>query len=270
MKEKQKIKKNLVSIIIPAYKQDKTIEKDLIYIKDVMDQLRYDYEIIVVVDGVDDKTFEKAKQVKSKKITVTGYKNNHGKGFAIRYGMLHSKGDIVGFIDAGMDINPNGISMLLEHFEWYKADIIIGSKWHPVSKVIYPLNRKIISYLGSLLVKILFSLKVRDTQLGIKFFKREVLEKVLPRLLVKRYAFDIEILAVADWLGYKRIYEAPIELNWNDINSVVSANLPKAVWDTLVDTLAVFYRLKIIKYYNDSSKRKWKYDSELHFRVNLP
>lgn len=264
-----KYKKHLVSIIIPSFKQEQTIEKDLKRIKSVLDQLRYDYEIIIVVDGQVDNTFQNAKKVKSSKIIVTGYKHNHGKGHAVRFGMAKAKGDIVAFIDSGMDINPNGLSMLLEHFEWYKADIIIGSKWHPVSKVIYPLWRKIISIGYGFLVKLLFGLRIKDTQLGMKFFRKEVLEKVLPRLLVKRYAFDIEILAVADRLGYKRIYEAPIELDWRDINSSLTANLLQAIWNMFTDTLAVFYRLKILKYYDDSNKRKWENYSESNSEENI-
>lgn len=270
MREKQKIAKNLISVIMPAYLQEKSIERDVLYVKSVMDQLRYDYEIIVVVDGREDKTFENASGLKSKKIKVTGYSHNRGKGFAIRYGMLHSKGDLVGFIDAGMDLNPNGISMLLEHFEWYKADIVVGSKWHPASKVKYPIKRKVLSLGYGFIVKVLFGLNIKDTQLGLKLFKKEVLEKVLPRLLVKKYAIDIELLAVADRLGFKRIYEAPIELDWKDVNSNVSKNLLASSWNVLLDTLGVFYRLKIIKYYDDSSKRKWRYDPELNFRINLP
>lgn len=267
---KKKAKKSLLSLIIPTYKQEKTIKKDLIRIKRVMDQLRYNYEIIVVVDGEIDNTLKSAKSIRSPKIKIVGYKNNHGKGHAVRYGMAKAKGDIVAFIDAGMDLNPNGISMLLEHFEWYGADIVVGSKWHPVSKVTYPLWRKIISVGYGSMVKIMFGLRVKDTQLGMKFFKREVLEKVLPRLLVKKYAFDIEILAVADRLGFKRIYEAPIELNWNDLNSSISKNLTKSIWNMFVDTLAVFYRLKILKYYDDENKKNWKYKSKINFKTNLP
>lgn len=263
-------KKHLISLIMPAYKQEKTIEKDLLRIKNAMDQLRHDYEIIVVVDGLIDETLRNVRKIRSKKIIARGYKHNHGKGHALRYGMARAKGDVIGFIDAGMDLNPNGLSMLLEHFEWYSADIIIGSKWHPVSKVNYPLFRKIISLGYSYLVKILFGLRIKDTQLGMKFFKREVLEVVLPRLLVKKYAIDVEILAVADRLGYKRIYEAPIELDWKDVSSIVSKNLQTSIWNMFLDTLAIFYRLKILKYYDSSSKRKWKYNPELNFRVNLP
>lgn len=260
----------LVSLIIPAYKQEKTIKKDLLRIKRVMDQLRYKYEIIVVVDGELDNTYKNAKKIKSRKIMVTGYEHNHGKGHAVRFGMAKASGDIIAFIDAGMDINPNGISMLLEHFEWYKADIIVGSKLHPVSKVKYPWQRRILSVGYRVLVKLLFGLSVSDTQVGIKFFKRKVLEDVLPRLLVKRYAIDIEILAIAHHLGYKRIYDAPIQLDFKYISSsITSKNFWKVIVYMLWDTLAIFYRLKILGYYSNANKRKWKYNPELNFRINI-
>ncbi|MDP3987532.1 MAG: glycosyltransferase [Candidatus Levybacteria bacterium] len=267
-----KIKKpnrKLISLIIPTFKQEKTIQKDVLRIKNVLDQLRYNYEIIIVVDGMVDKSFQNAKKVRSPKIKVIGYPNNRGKGHAIRFGMGKAKGDIIAFLDSGMDINPNGLSMLLEHFEWYNADIIVGSKLHPVSKVNYPFSRKILTWGYRSLVKALFGLSVRDTQVGMKFFKRKTIEDVLPRLLVKAHAFDIEVLAVAYRLGYKRIFEAPIELNFNGM-TLKSRSLWKVIILMLWDTLAVFYRLRILKYYDDSNQRKWKYDPELNFRINLP
>ncbi len=259
---------NLLSIIVPAYKQEKTITQDIEKIVQVMSMLRYDYEIIVVVDGLIDDTFKNAKKIKSPKVIVTGYQHNHGKGYAVRFGMAKAKGSILAFIDAGMDLNPNGISMLLEYFEWYNADIIVGSKLHPASKVNYPTQRKILSFGYRLLVKLLFGLTVKDTQVGMKFFRRRVLEDVLPRLLVKDYAFDIEILAVAYRLKHRRIYEAPVELEFKNSSTITSANFWKIILHMLNDTLAVFYRLKILRYYDDSNKRKWKYDPELNFRVN--
>lgn len=259
---------NLLSIIVPAYKQEKTIIQDIEKIENVMSQLRYNYEIIVVVDGFIDGTFENAKKIKSPKVIVIGYQHNHGKGYAVRFGMAKAKGSIVAFIDAGMDLNPNGISMLLEYFQWYNADIIVGSKLHPASKVNYPTIRKILSFGYRLLAQLLFGLTVKDTQVGMKFFRRKVLEDVLPRLLVKNYAFDIEILAVAYRLKYRRIYEAPVELEFKNSSTITSANFWKIILHMLSDTLAVFYRLKILRYYDDSNKRKWKYDPELNFRVN--
>lgn len=258
----------LLSIIVPAYRQEKTIIQDIEKIENVMSQLRYDYEIIVVVDGFADATFKNAKKIKSSKVIIIGYQHNHGKGYAVRFGMARAKGSIVAFIDAGMDLNPNGISILLEYFEWHNADIIVGSKLHPASKVNYPIQRKILTIGYRLLVKLLFGLTVKDTQVGMKFFRRKVLEDVLPRLLVKDYAFDIEILAVAYRLRYSRIYEAPVELEFKNSSTITSANFWKIILHMLNDTLAVFYRLKILRYYDDNNKRKWKYDPELNFRVN--
>lgn len=260
--------KYLFSVVVPAYKQEKTIEKDLRRIKNVLDKIRYDYEIIVVVDGKVDRTYSNAKRVKSDKIQVVGYKENKGKGYAVKYGMARTKGKAVAFIDAGMDLDPNGVSMLLEHFEWYNADIIVGSKRHPVSQVEgYPLDRRLLSLAGQVLVRLLFNLKIRDTQAGMKIFKRSVLKRVLPRVLVKKFAFDIEMLVVANKLGFRRIFEAPIRMRWNEEASLLSRALTRNIVDTLLDTVAIFYRLKIMRYYDDINSDQWSLDPDLNFQV---
>lgn len=264
-------KEKLVSIIVPAYKQEKTIVKDIERIYSTMSQTRWEFEIIIVVDGFIDDTFKKAKEcLKKKNISVVGYETNHGKGYAVRYGMARAKGDFIAFIDSGMDIDPNGISMILEHMEWYGADIMVGSKRHPASKVEYPLIRRIYSRGYQFLVLMLFGLRIRDTQTGLKVFKRAVLEKVLPRLLVKKFAFDIELLAVSKHLGFGKIYEAPVfvNLDFSSSSFTYKALFDKQIQLMIHDTLAVFYRLRLLKYYDDDSSRKWTYDEELEMRVN--
>lgn len=264
---------NLISVIVPAYRQERTILKDLYKILKVSNRLRYPTELICVVDGKEDKTFEKVLRFSKRhsNVKVVGYDTNKGKGYAVRFGMAESKGEVVGFIDSGMDLNPNGLSMLLEHFEWYSADIIAGSKRHPASKVTYPWQRKTLSFGYQILVFLLFGFKVRDTQVGMKFFKREVLKKVLPRLLVKKFAFDVEILAVANYLGFKRIYEAPVDikLRFGGASTITSKKFIKQVFAMLIDTLAIFYRMRVLNYYADSNKRKWRFDPELNFRINI-
>jgi glycosyltransferase involved in cell wall biosynthesis len=255
MPRKSKTNLLMISVVMPAYKQEKTIRKDIKNIQKALQTLRYKYEIIVVVDGFVDKTYENACKIKSPKIKVIGYTKNHGKGHAVRFGMMSAKGDIIGFIDAGMDIHPNGFAMLLSHMEWYNADVIVGSKLHPVSKVDYPLSRTIISWGYRQVTKTLFGFKIRDTQVGLKFFKRKVIRNVLPRLLVKRYAFDIEILAVAYSLGYKRIFEAPIKIKFNT-TSIISKSLWRTILLMFWDTLAVFYRLRILHYYKSAKSNK--------------
>jgi dolichol-phosphate mannosyltransferase len=126
------------------------------------------------------------------------------------------------------------------------ADIVIGSKFHPNSKIQYPVLRRFVSLGYYYLVKILFGLPVHDTQTGLKLFKSEVLKKVLPRILVKEFAFDIEVLVNAHRLGYK-IVEAPISLNHSWSSSVDFV----AIWKIFQDTMAVFYRTYILRYYNN-------------------
>jgi len=253
------LEKTLVSIVIPAYKQEKTIRQDIENICETMSQTRWDFEVIVVVDGIVDNTFAEAKKVDRSNVLVYGYEENKGKGFAIRYGMEKTRGDLVAFIDAGMDINPNGISMVLEHMEWYNADVMVGSKRHPVSKINYPFIRRLYSWGYHFMVRLLFGLKLRDTQTGLKVFKRNVIASVLPRLVVKEFAFDIEMLAVCNYLGFNRIYEAPIELNWD----AGSTNFtPLLIFDRhirymIYDTLAVFYRMYFLRHYEDRNKYKW-------------
>lgn len=263
-----KKKAQLLSLIIPSYKQEKTIVKDIQRIKKSVEVLKISYEIIIVVDGFLDKTFVRAKRLRSKKIKVIGYLHNHGKGYAVRFGMAKAKGNLIAFLDAGMDLHPKAIKEMLTCLEEHEAHIVIGSKLHPNSKVYYPWQRKILSWGYRSMVHALFGLSIRDTQVGLKLFRREVLEDVLPRLLVKQFAFDIEMLAVAHAIGYKKIVEFPIALQFRNWSSITSKNFMKTSFLMLWDTAAVYYRLRIRKYYSKKSKRQWRYDPELNFRIN--
>lgn len=245
-----------LSIVVPAYKQGKTIKRNLNHIIQVLDTTRYTYEIICVIDGHVDNTLSEIKEVKSSRIKRISYEKNQGKGYAVKEGMSSATGDIVGFLDAGLELDPKGLLMGLEHLNWYSADIIVGSKRHPVSIVNYPQSRRVISFGYQILVRILFNLKIRDTQVGLKLFRRKVLHKILPKLLVKEYAFDIEMLALAQYFGFKKIYESPVEIHY-DFKDLTHASTFKSIFHMLWDTLAVFYRLRIMHYYDDSNEI-WK------------
>jgi len=242
----------LISIILPSYKQEKTIVKDLQNLSKVLSALPYRYEIVVVVDGFVDKTHDLLKDLrpKIKDLKVIGYEKNKGKGFAIKLGVKEAKGDIIGFIDAGMDIDPSEISLMLDLMDWNKADIVMGSKLHPESKVNYPLWRKVLSWGYRTLTHVLFGFSVKDTQVGFKIFRKKVAKDVFSRIIVKRFAFDVEVLTVAYKLGYRKIYEAPIQLNFRGASSITSKSFWKTIFWMLWDTAAVFYRLKILHYYD--------------------
>lgn len=258
------------SLIIPVYKQEKTIKRDIEAIIKVLSILTVPFEIIPVIDGYLDNSFKVAKGVKDRRVRVVGYKTNHGKGYAVRFGFSHATGDVIGFIDAGGDLKPQALPRMLTQFEFQNADVVVGSKRHPESKIEYPLYRKILTFVYQKFTKLLFGLDIRDTQVGMKIYKRQLLEDVLPRLLVKQFAFDIEMLAVAYHLGYRKIYEAPVEINYfSAITSIKWNKLFSIVFHMVKDTLAVYYRLSIRHYYDNASKRKWRYDPELNFRINV-
>lgn len=240
---------NLISIIVPAYKQEKTIIKDIKNLEESIASIKIPYEIIVVVDGFVDKTYEKVQELKSKKIKILGYKENLGKGYAVKFGVQQANGDLIGFIDAGMDVDPAEIAVAIDLLRLSNADIVVGSKLHPDSKVNYPFERRIMSWGYRALTHIMFGFSVRDTQVGMKIFKKKAARDIFTKILVKKFAFDIEVLAVAYSLGYS-IVESPININFQQKNTISSTNFWKVIFSMLWDTTAVFYRLKLKHYYD--------------------
>ncbi len=247
-------KQIFLSLVVPVYKQEKIILKNVKELHAALTDLNIPFELIIVADG----GYENLKKLLSKifhnEVSVVGYEKNQGKGYAVRYGFERAAGEVIGFIDAGMDIAPEGIAMLLNHMDWYKADVIVGSKLHPASRVKYPFTRKILSWGYRTFTHLLFGFKIKDTQVGIKIFRKKVAHDVFPRLVVKQFAFDIEVLAVAYALGYTKIYEAPVRLEFNASSTITSGNFWKTIFLMMIDTLAVFYRLKIIHYYDKIGK----------------
>lgn len=251
----------LLSVIVPVF-NCKTIFRDLTTLLKYLDDLGRPYEIICVVDGrkdIKDHSLENAKKVRDQHLKIYFYPENKGKGYAIRFGMARAKGGIIAFIDAGSDLNAKGIGLALEHMKWYDADIIIGSKRHHASKVFYPFRRKVLSFIVQKATRLFFGLNVSDTQTGLKVFNREVLVKVLPRLLVKRWAFDLEILAVANHLGFKKIYESPIEISYNFQSNIGFRSIENFV----IDYLAIIYRIHALHYYDDDHNDRWQGDPNL-------
>jgi glycosyltransferase involved in cell wall biosynthesis len=234
-----------LSVVVPAYREGKQIFSNLTRLIGELDKLETDYEVIVVSDGNTDATVHEAKRVPSAKIKVFHYPMNVGKGFALSLGVAQAAGDLVTFIDADMELDPANIGGFIEIMEKSNCDAVIGSKRHPMSKVSYPTFRRFQSWVYQMVVRVLFNLNVRDTQTGLKLFRRQVLKEALPLLAIKKFAFDLELLVVAAQLGYRNVCEAPIALDYRFESTV---NLGSA-WNVLWDTAAIFYRLRILRYY---------------------
>ncbi|MCM8783424.1 MAG: glycosyltransferase family 2 protein [Candidatus Omnitrophica bacterium] len=235
-----------VSVIVPVYNGSGFIESSLFEILKTLEKFLCPYEIIVVDDGSEDDTFFKLKRFAQKypQIILTRNKKNFGKGRALKKGFRYCRGEWVVFMDADLSLHPEQISTFFDIMLLDEADVVIGSKFHPNSRLNYPLLRRILSLGYYYLIKILFGLPVRDTQTGLKLFKYEILERVFPKILVKRFAFDVEVLVNVHRLGYK-IVEAPVKLDQHWQSSVDLSS----ILNIFKDTLAIFYRLYILRYY---------------------
>src|SRR5579872_1180204 len=239
-----------ISVIMPAYNEARHIAKNLIEVVDTLSGFEYDFEVIVVDDGSPDQTYLEAAKLLSTHpefVRVVHYDENQGKGNALICGTSFARGNVIVFLDADMDLHPSQIPVLFGIMDSTGADAVIGSKRHPASVVNYPLKRRLYSAVYYSLIRLLFGLPVKDTQTGLKVFKREVLDRVFPRVLVKRFAFDIEVLANAHRLGYK-IADAPVTLEFQ--RGAFGRIKPRDIRKILTDTLAIFYRMFIIKYYD--------------------
>ena len=240
---------------MPCYNEAKTINRDINEtVKTLKKSNNGSFELIVIDDGSSDGTFDeiKAGALNNGCVKCIRLKHNGGKGHALKKGFQHARGKYICFLDGDLDIHPRLIKSFVEVMEKENADVVIGSKRHPLSKVNYPLHRRILSVGYQCFIKMLFNLSIRDSQVGLKVFKREVLDEVLPLVLVKKYAFDIEVLLNTHRNGYK-IVEAPIEMDFHTAGKGSDVG-PEAYTRMFLDTCAIFYRANILHYYDKSQR----------------
>lgn len=203
------------------------------------------HEVIVVSDGSTDGTPEAARGYLNEGVRVLHYRKNQGKGHALRAGLARARGRHVAFIDSDGDLDPEDLVRFLSLVQMYDADLVVGSKRHPCSHVSYPILRRLMSWSYHKLVRVLFGIRVRDTQTGIKLIRRDALRLVLPLLRENRYAFDLELIVALRRAGYVRVFEAPVNLGFR-FNSTISA---KAVAGIILDTLSIWWRSYVIRCY---------------------
>ncbi len=213
-----------MSVIIPAYNEEKRLPKTLAAVDAYLRRQPYEYEIIVVDDGSHDATallVENAKaEINNSRLMAN--QENHGKGYVVRQGILAAKGQIRLFMDAD---NSTSIDQFDAMRAWFDQgyDIVIGSR--DIKGAILdppqPWLRQVVLGDGFKLVrKIIVGLwGIQDTQCGFKAMTKAAAENVLPRCKIDRWAFDPEILAIAAKCGYK-IKEIPIRWK-NDLKSKV-------------------------------------------------
>lgn len=231
-----------LSLVMPAYNEEKNIRAVIGRADYVAKQIGLRYELIVVDDGSADNTKVEVEGYAGLNghVKIVSYNNNVGKGFALRTGFLHAVGNAVIFMDSDADIDPKQLACYVNALK--DADIVVASKWHPQSRLDTPLARRILSRGFNALVKLLVGLKLSDTQTGLKAIRKETLAGIFPRLTVKRYAFDVELLALADLLCLK-VVELPIDIRLRSLFSL------REGWRMLLDLLGITYRLRVTRWY---------------------
>jgi len=174
---------------------------------------------------------------------------NMGKGAALRTGFTQAKTDLIAFIDADGDLPPSLLVELLRAQQHFDADIVFGSKLHPESVVDISALRHIYSTTYRLLMRVLFQLDIRDTQTGIKLFRRDVIETVLPTLRENAFALDLELFIAARAAGFTNYVEVPVVLR-RQSGSTISL---RGIGSMFGHTLRLFWRAKITLAYTRSA-----------------
>jgi len=241
--------KKLISVIIPAYNEEKTIIATIKETIKVINNIKgLNYELIIVDDGSIDNTCATVKQLayqSSYNIKVESYFPNKGKGFALKKGALAARGDYVLFLDADLEIHPDHLLIFLDLLKHSRADAVIGSKIARGSVVKVPLKRKIISSGYYFLLKLLFRLPVTDTQTGFKLFKNPALSNCIQKTSINGYVFDLELLVIMKIHKYK-VMESPIKVDELRLRRIsIIDSLPM-----LKDTFVVFKRYYFTRSYN--------------------
>ncbi|HOV34851.1 MAG TPA: glycosyltransferase [Candidatus Dojkabacteria bacterium] len=218
-----------ISLVIPTYKKQTEVLDQLERLYGYLSRKNPDFELIFVIDGYVDNTKyilqEYIKQNRLKKAYVIGYKQNKGKGYAVRYGMKKASGDVIGYIDADTDIQIRTLGYAIKEIKKPSVMAVIPSKFHKDSNINMTLKRRILSYglihLNRLLLVI--PQNVTDIGCGLKLFKKDLIKRLLPNLKINGFAIDSEILNEIGKIGYQ-VSVIPFFLNINRSSST-SANI---------------------------------------------
>lgn len=229
-----------VTIVVPFFNPGPVLVSTIERIDAALRTTGLSFELIAVSDGSTDGSAAALSGAFSSRLRVLELDENVGKGAAVRTGLEAGRGRFLGFIDADGDIAPDVLPSFVETAMRTGADICLGSKQHPGSAVAYPPVRRLYSSGYRRLVRLLFHLPVADTQTGIKLYRREVLDAVLPEATQKRFAFDLELFILARRHGFEHFVELPVAVV-RPTSSTVSL---RSVRSVLLDTLTIYWRFR--------------------------
>lgn len=205
-------RENKISIVIPAYNEERRIKRTLEDYYSLLSQKYRNYELIVVCDGCTDKTPMIVKDFSKKYqgIKLLEFPSRLGKGGGLIKGFMKANGEIIGFTDADVAIPSSEYEKLILTIE-NGADCAIASRRAKGAKILVkqPLERLIASRVFNIIVRAMFRLNLQDTQCGAKVFRGKVIKKVLPDLKAKGFEIDVDLLWNIKKNNFK-IKEVPI------------------------------------------------------------
>lgn len=234
-----------LSLFIPVYNEEKIIEKNLSKIFKKLNELNFDYEVIVSDDGSVDSTERIVKKLEKKYKNLRVYRSekNLGRGEILSVSFKMANGKYIGFMDIDLATNLNHIQDLIENLK--NADVVTGSRWLNKSLVKRGFFRRMISFFyNKFLLRILFNSKVKDHQCGFKGFKKDVALKLVEECGIvkdRRWAWDTEMLIRAQRHGYA-IKEFPVEWDAGNRSTFKILRDIAIVWTYLFKL-----RLKLLK-----------------------
>lgn len=217
------MKNRKLSVIVPCFREGKTIYENLKKINSYLADNFLDYEVIAVADGSPDDTVAEISRAAQEfsKIALIDNQVNRGKGGVVRDGILASHHEVVLFLDADLAIPIESIEKFVKELD-NGFDVVIASRFVPGLKVVQPIlwYRKFMERVFRILrMLIINNFDVQDTQCGFKVFSRRAAMDIFPMMTIERFAFDAEIIYIAGRAGYK-IKELPITLQ-NPIRSSI-------------------------------------------------
>ncbi len=189
------------SIVIPAYNEEKRITPFLLSLLDFSRKMK-EIEVIIVNDGSTDKTLEIIQTLtkENKLIKIVSYKQNQGKGWAVKQGIESAQGEKIVFIDADGSIPPTEIPKMLEKLDQY--DIVVGDRTSPYSDVKQSTIRRIIGIIFNSYVRILFQEDIPDHLCGFKGFKKHIAKELFKELKTYGWIFDVELFYIIKKKNY--------------------------------------------------------------------
>jgi hypothetical protein len=244
-----------LSVVVPVFNEEDRVNETISRVSRYLSATFPDHEIIAVDDGSTDRSGAILGRLVGviPQLRVVRYLPNQGKGVAVRAGLKAASGQWIALVDADLELP---IELLQKFFQVQRetsAKVVVGSKRHPLSVVEYPKVRAKLSRAYGLGIRLLFGLPVRDTQVGFKLLDRQSVMKIAPRLVAKRYAFDVELLVLLDRHG-SSIAEAPIRLRFSRAGS--GRIRFRTIANMVRETAGIWYRLYVTGFYAPGGRRR--------------